>query len=198
MKTVSIQELTNLLDARRGACFVTIVARVDAKLVKKHRETGEPNPYAGATKVSRVNGCINWSYANSVNNQRLREGQPTNEADQVEFFTPEKRAWGQRRFYNAAGEAVYDRSASVRLSPFVDHKQAVYLEMKVEKSVEHRYELDGEVLTDEQVAPYLPKRKESSRQQVEKPVILRDYTLDKAGETSIMALTMGGETYHVA
>ena len=189
MKTLSIQELTNLLDSRRGAEFVTITARVDARLVKKHRETGEPNPYAGATKVSRVNGCINWCYGQSVNNQRIREGNG-------EHFFPEPRRWGQRRFINAAGESVYDRSASVRLSPFVDHKQAVYLELKVQNALEHQYEApDGSPLTDEQVAPYLPARSNSSRQEVENPVILRDYTLDKNGESNILAIAIGGENY---
>ena len=189
MKTLSIQELIDLLDARRGAEFVTITARVDARLVKKDRETGEPNPYAGATKVSRVNGLINWCYANSVNNQRKRE-------DVEGEFVPESRRWGQRRFVNAAGEPVYDRSASVRLSPFVDHKQAVYLEMKVERSLGHQYEaVDGSPLTDEQVAPYLPARSSSSRQEVENPVILRDYTLDKNGESNILAIAIGGENY---
>jgi len=189
--TISIAELTDMLDARRGAFFATIVARVDARLVKKHRETGEPNPYAGATKVSRVNGCINWCYGQSVNNQRIREGHS-------EHFHPESRRWGQRRFYNAEGQPVYDRSASVRLSPFVDHKQAVYLEMKVQNALEHRYEAqDGTVLTDEQVAPYLPARSRSSRQEVDNEIILRDYTLLKNGKSNILAITMDGETYHV-
>ena len=187
---ITVKQLTEKLDATRGARFVTIVSRTEPAMVKKHRETGEPNPYYGATKISRVNGCINWCYENSVNNQRQREGN-------AEHFHPEARRWGQRRFYNAEGQPVYDRTASVRLSPFVDHKGWVYLELKVQNCIEHRYEAtDGTVLTDEQVAPYLPLKGES-RQGVDKEVILRDYTMDKDGKCNIMSITMDGETYHV-
>ena len=194
MKTLTIPQLIDKLDARRGAFFATIEARVDARLVKKHRETGEANPYAGATKYSRVNGCLNWCYANSVNNQIKREA---TEGEAVLEFTPEQRRWGQRRFVNAEGKPVYDRLLAVRMSPFVDHKQAVYLEMKVERSLEHQYEAaDGSPLTDEQVAPYLPARgNEARRQGVERPVILRDYTLEKDGESNILSITMDGEKY---
>jgi hypothetical protein len=72
----------------------------------------------------------------------------------------------------------------------------VYLELKVQNALEHQYEApDGSPLTDEQVAPYLPARSKSSRQEVENPVILRDYTLDKNGESNILAIAIGGEKY---
>jgi hypothetical protein len=41
----------------------------------------------------------------------------------------------------------------------------------------------------------LPARSKSSRQEVENPVILRDYTLDKNGESNILAIAIGGEKY---
>jgi hypothetical protein len=187
---LTVKQLTEKLDAIRGASFVTITSRTEPAMVKFHRETGEPNPHYGATKISLVNGMVNWCYGQSVNNQRLREGNG-------EHFFPESRRWGQRRFYNAEGQPVYDRTASVRLSPFVDHKGWVYLELKVQNCIEHRYEApDGTVLTDEDVAPYLPIKGES-RQGVEREVILRDYTLDKDGMCNILAITMGGETYHI-
>ena len=187
---LTVKQLTEKLDAIRGASFVTITSRTEPAMVKFHRETGEPNPHYGATKISLTNGMVNWCYGQSVNAQRLREGNG-------EHFFPESRRWGQRRFYNAEGQPVYDRTASVRLSPFVDHKGWVYLELKVQNCIEHRYEAqDGTVLTDEDVAPYLPIKGES-RQGVEREVILRDYTLDKNGVCNIIAITMGGETYHI-
>ena len=188
---LTVKQLTDKLDAIRGAEFVTITARTEPKMVKKHRETGEPNPYIGTRKISKVNGMVNWCYGQSVNNQRIREGNS-------EHFFPEPRKWGQRRCIDAEGQPVYDRTASVRLSPFVDHKQAIYLELKVQNALEHRYEApDGTVLTDEQVAPYLPARSRSSRQEVDNEIILRDYTLLKNGKSNILAITMDGETYHV-
>lgn len=186
MTKINHDQLHDILLDIRGATFVTIVARTVPKLLK----TG--NPYLGCTKVARVNGMINWVYANSVNNQRKRESTPVDKAGEVIPFVPEARRWGQRRFIDSEGNAIYDSVAAVRLSPFVDHKGIVYLELKVERSIEYSYELNGEVITAEQIKPFLPKRKEGRRQQVEKTVILRDYTLSNIEEISV-----NGEHYEL-
>ena len=151
----------------RGAQPVTIVTETDSRMVKKHRQTGDPNPYLGrVVKRSRVNGMVNWVYANSVNRQRGREGE---EQD----FTPEPRKWGER----VAG------------TPFVAHKGALYLELKVERAVEEPvYLCDGQEIDRAQIAAYLPKRRSNAGHQgVEQEVILRDYRVD-----SIREITFGG------
>ena len=56
MPTLSKSELVDHLMGLRGAKFTTIVAETDPRM----RKTG--NPYVGATKISRVNGVVNWIY----------------------------------------------------------------------------------------------------------------------------------------
>ncbi len=169
------QELETVIADLTGATFVTIESATDPRMVKKHRETGEPNPYLGAVKVSRVNGIVNWIYSNSVNNQRVRE-------DKVNDFVPESRKWGERRLL-----------ASGNISPFVDHKTNVYLELKVERSLGYHYEMpDGTIVPNQNIEPYLPARR-PTRQGLDKEVILRDYRLD-----SITSITVNRERYEMA
>ena len=89
MPALSKSELVDHLMGLRGAKFTTIVAETDPRM----RKTG--NPYVGATKISRVNGVVNWIYQNAVNNQRCRENQPLDQGE-VEHFEPEPRKWGTR------------------------------------------------------------------------------------------------------
>lgn len=171
MPTITVEQLKEMLKARKGATIVTIVAETEPDL----RKTG--NPYIGCKKISRVNGVINWIYENAVNRQREREGQPVNADGYIEHFESLPRKWGQR----------------IHGTPFVEHKDNTYLELKVERSLGHEYRHNGETLTDEQVAPFLPKKKEGERQKVDKPVILRDYNL-----TNIVQISVGGEVYDIA
>lgn len=177
MPTLTIPELREKLESLRGSTMISIVARTEVKLVG-----GKKCPLAGLEKQSYVNGVINWSYENAVNNQRVREDQPTNRQGEVIHFKPLPRTWGQRL-----------HAESGHLLPTVEHKGEFYLEVKVQRSLAHRYFLGKVEKTDEEVNPHLPERKESARQMVEKPVILRDYKL-----TSIEQITLNGETYEIA
>ena len=169
------QELEQVIADLTGATFVTIESKTDPRMVKKHRETGEANPYLGAVKVSRVNGIVNWIYSNSVNNQRIRE-------DKANDFVAEPRQWGERRLL-----------ASGNVSPFVDHKSNVYLELKVERSLGYHYEMpDGTIVPNQNIEPYLPARR-PTRQGLDREVILRDYRLD-----SITSVTVNRERYEMA
>ena len=51
MPTITKNQLVDRLMNLRGAKFTTIVAETDPRMLK----TG--NPFVGATKISRVNGC---------------------------------------------------------------------------------------------------------------------------------------------
>lgn len=176
-RVMTVPALADFLRERKGAEFATIVATTDPKALKKHRETGEPNPYARIRKVSRVNGVLGWIYGNSVNLQRKREGAAPD-------FSPEPRAWGERV-----------KRADGGVSPLVEHKGALYLELKVEKVLDSFFLADGKLMTGKELRHYLPKPKvrESSRQETEKPIILRDYRLD-----SLREIVLGGETIVMA
>lgn len=169
MQTISKAELVEKLAAIRGATFATIVAETDARL----RKTG--NPFTGVVKVSRVSVTLNSIYENSVNRQREREGN-------TEVFEAEPRAWGVRM--------VRDDGT---VAPIVEHKGKYYVEAKVEKSLGYEYIHNGEILDEDKIVQFLPKKSSGGeRQEVEKPVILRDYSVD-----SIREIRFGGELYIV-
>lgn len=170
MQHVSIPELRAIISARPGAQFISILARVDARLKKTD------NPFGKVFKTSQVNGVIGFRYASAVNKQRAREFDP---ADGFEFetFEPLPRKWGQR------------------VGAFVEHNGKTYLEMKVEKSTVVKYETeDGREVTAAEIAPWLPKVSSSAdHQEVEQQVILRDYAME-----SIVEMKVGGEVYAVS
>lgn len=153
-----------MLASIKGASFATITTRTDARL----RKTG--NPFGHVIKVSRVNVTLGFQYAGSVNRQRVRE-------DSTPDFVAMPRQWGERS------------EASPLL---IQHKGKLYLETKVERSISHVYMTEmGEILSDEQVEPFLPARS-ASRQEVEKEILVRDYAIE-----SITGISFQGEDYIV-
>lgn len=165
METITEGKLLELLSEIKGATFATIVASTDPKLLK----TG--NPFKGVRKVSRVNVTLGFQYENAVNRQRTREEM---EAD----FKAEKRAWGEK------------------VSPmFVEHKGKLYLETMINRSVEEAKYLDaeGKEIDSESIKPFLPKRSESSRQETEKEILVRDYAIG-----SIVGITIKGKDFVIA
>lgn len=175
MATMTKADLVSVLMDRKGAFFGTIVAETDPRMKK----TG--NPYVGAVKISRVNGLFNWIYENAVNRQRCREEQPVDASGEVEHFTALPRKWGVR---------VKREDGTV--TPLVEHKGAFYLEMKVERSLGYEYRKDGTTLDPKAVEAFLPERKEGARQEVDNPVILRDYAIE-----SIRQITLDGIVYEI-
>lgn len=188
----------------RGAKAVTIVARTKPKL-----SGGKKCPYAGVEKISTVNGMINFNYENSVNNQREREG---NE----EVFESAPRQWGKRLYETP--EEVENPNSSQRIDrkrknprhlPFVAKNweddtiteeefnqipdEELYLEMKVQGSAGYIYMMNGVEQDKDLVNAYLPKSSDSGRQEVEKPIILRDFKFE-----GVEDITLNGEFYKVA
>lgn len=183
MKKISHIQLVKDLLKKKGAYPVTIVSVTQEHNLRASNDEGK-NPYWAAHKAGRllkrseVNGMLNWSYGNSVNNQRVREGQPLLEDGiHIEHFEPLPRSWGER----------------VPKTPFVRHKGQVYIEMKVQKSLNWRYELDGEPIDKELILPYVAKKKESARQRVDNPIILRDYKLE-----NILEIRYNNEIYSLS
>lgn len=173
MQTLTLPELQFELSARRGARIVSFIARTDARLKKTD------NPFAmPVTKTSRVLGIVNFNYGSCINLQRGREFDPA-DGEAFELFTPEPRSWGIR----------------LEKLPFVQHRDALYLEVKVERSLEYSYaDANGNPLTPEQVAPFLPKvSSNADHQGVEKEIRLRDYRLE-----NILEITFDGATYAIS
>jgi hypothetical protein len=138
------------------------------------RVDGSPNPYYGRTrKLAKVNGIVGFWYENSVNNQRDREGKETNfEAMPHNYADHEPR-----------GVITYHRADPERL----------YLPIKVQRSLGYEYQVDGLVVPNEDIDPWLRKRKEGTRQGLDNPVIFRNYLL-----CNVLHLAFGGDWYEIA
>ena len=162
MNTITRLELVSRMMESKGAKPVTIVAETTPKLVGGAATLAR---FPGLRKVSRVNGFIGWNYTNSVNNQRAREGND-------ETFVAHPRKWGER----------------LQGTPLVSHKGEYYLELKVERSLGHRYFTDTREVSHEEIAPYLSEKRESARQETEKAIILRDYKV-----SNIVGMTIARE-----
>jgi len=138
-----------------GARFITIITKTEPKMV-----AGHPFKDGEVLKVSRVQMNLGCNYAKIVNAQRAREGLPTD-------FKPEPRKWGKR----------------IPDTPFIVHapkgetEPKLYLDGKVEKSVEHWYEdANGNEIDASKVEPWLrPKGK--SRQGVKDERYWRTYEM---------------------
>lgn len=164
-------QMAGLLSDSLGANFVTIETRTVPKLLARHPISGEANPFRGnIVKVAIVNGVINWVYERAVNRQRTRE-------ELTADFQAMPRKWGHRM----AG------------TPLVEHNGQYYLELKVERSIDYRYEaMDRTPLDKAAVNQYLTPPS-ASRQGVEKTIILRDYKID-----NITRIKYRGQEFRIA
>lgn len=169
---LSVEDLKNhLFDIPRRAQFVTFTAITTPRMRKTD------NPYWDADerewnirKISRVNGIINFQYANSVENQREREGN-------FEPFEPKERRWGQR----------------ISGTPLVEHNDRYYLEVKVERSLSTTFvDSDGNEVEREEIEQFLYSSSQPKTQKTETPIILRDYRLE-----SISEISLNGETFYI-
>jgi hypothetical protein len=160
---IKYRDLVELLKSQKGAKPVTICAQTIPNMRKKD------NPYKDVIKISRVNGIIGCVYTNAVNRQRIRE-------DSDPDFEAEPRKWGQR----------------IIGTPLVEHKGKYYLELKVEKSLGHEYELYNERIPFEKIKEFLRLPPDMPKQGLDKEVILRDYDL-----ANITSITINDQYYEI-
>ncbi len=209
--TLKRDRLPEILNERKGANFVTFVAQVNARLNKSAQATcptcngSKIHPkvakvikcrdckgkgtkrvkhsWGQVSKISLVNGQVNWYYENAVRNRQVKH-----DVDPADFESA-GRAWGKR----------------IPKTPFIGHNGNRYVEVRVLSTIdEPRYFAeDGSELTAEQVKPYMPKRTEGKRQQdagvpAEDVVICRDYGLDNLPDGwGIHKLSINGKVYDI-
>jgi hypothetical protein len=168
MKVVTAGQMEQVIEGSvKGTTAVSVVSETEVRMVKKHRETKEANPYLGAIKRQKKNGMIGFDYGNSVNNQAEREGKDERDA--------KSRTWG-----------VLSES---RL--FVHHKGNSYLQLKLQSVTDTVYLLDGREIPEADIKPYLSASSKSSTQaDLDKQVVVNDIKM-----ANINAITMQGETY---
>lgn len=150
------KEIPNLVRnlCLKGARPITTVLKSEKKLLKKDRITGEPNTFSpSVTKVSKINGILNFDYQHSVNLQRDREGK-------IADFT--------------TGSTWYEHVHSDP-KPIVRHKDdhsLIYLQLKLEKELQATYIFNGKVVPKGTIKNLFPKKPENAqtRQRTDKMI----------------------------
>tara|TARA_Y100000310_G_scaffold23361_3_gene22342 strand:- start:130 stop:687 length:558 start_codon:yes stop_codon:yes gene_type:complete len=147
--------IKDILLSFEGISLAGLETITDARALK----TGNPFKNKTILKQSRLLVNIGGKYHNWLKNQAKRE-----QLQNVEFII-KQRTWGEK----------VDGTSLI----YYDKFDKFYLEVLVVKVFETIYtDIDGNVLTRDEVKPFLPKKKESKTQDVlTKKVYLRDYTL---------------------
>ena len=177
MKTLTSAELTTNLTSMDN----TVIATVRTVTVPEMRKTGNPF-YGKVVKVQDLSASVgSWSYQRAVNNRRQKEWQNALLQDEntpePALFVPEARRWGTR----------------VPNTPFVEHKGQLYVELSVHNCLRQLYLDDkGIPVSKDLLEPYMPKKKDGERQELDNPIILRDVKVE-----NIVAITYGGQTVEV-
>jgi hypothetical protein len=176
-------ELVAGLDAQGVAGFVSMVTATEPKMNKKSRETGLPNPYLGRVKRMCVRvGQLGASYENAVNNQRSREGSTV----AGEFVA--------QGMWNGAGEHV---SRSLLQHKGTGRLYVVFYPLKNSeggtKVGSDTWTVDSKQVSLSSLVEFLPPVNNSSRQDVESPVLWRCVGID-----NIVSITVQGEQYVVS
>lgn len=161
--TITLQQFANIVLERKGAQIVTLTTATEPRLKRS-------NPFGPITKISVVNGVINFNYQNAVNKQREREDKETD-------FVSQPRTWGQK----------------IAHTPFIEHNGKYYLTIKVEKTQSPTYvDSNGHEINVSDLIPHMYAQSESSRQDVEKEIITRDYCM-----SNVTMVTMNSVTYQI-
>lgn len=175
---LSRDEFLNLMLGLNRPVITTIEA-----VTKAHKMKVKGNPLRDRVTVHAVvNGIIgSWNYGSAVNNRRMVEWNPQTqaEADAVPIFEPLPRSWGDR----------------IPNSALVNYKDRFYVEIKCNSCVKRTWLVDNRAATPQEVAiieSFITPTEEGKRQELDKPVVLRDYGLE-----SIRSLKLDGQVIAV-
>lgn len=153
---VTKSQLVEVLRGLKTSTFARIISSTEPKVKKGC-------PYAGLKKISSALVNINYSYGNAVNNRRNKENR---EAD----FKSAPRIWGNK----------------IPNTPLIENDGEYYLETRfMNAPKETIYVSNGNVVESEKVKPFLYATSSSSRQQVENPVIVRNFKISNIVEIQI-------------
>ena len=178
MQNISTIQLRDKLADLRASTAIAIETETVPKMLKKDRDTKEPNPYieTGIVKIGTMAGLIGCSYSNSVNNQLGRE-------DKELVFEAENRKWG----------TLMDNKNLVIHTPKGQEKAVYYLQILV-KSAQKPIYTDGtnEIDVTELNGVLTKKVDPKTQKDLDKKIVLRDIKLG-----NIKVIRMLGETYNV-
>lgn len=187
MKKISVQKFVEMLADYNGPMRLSMITSTQPEMLKKSRETGEPNPYLGRVEhIAKRPGILGVIYENAVNNRRLKEASDKG-MQEVEYFTAES-------LWNGAGERV--NRAIVR------HKTSgqLYVVLMPDATDEGHAKNTEEVYRDvdnpsvtfnvKDLEPFLKGSGSAKRQELDRPVPWRLIKVE-----NILEVTLGGQVY---
>ena len=195
MKTISQNQLVELLKGIHGATFVGFQATTAVKLLKKSKDTKLPCPFTNIVKRIKASCILGKNYKNAVNRQTLMDNgidssgsekqiQQKLEAAGLTVFEAKPRKWGER----------------IKGTPLIEHNGKYYAECIFREQDNHRvhvlgyYDARGNEISKEDLQEYMPTRTPSKTQSHNaNEELVRDYkieswdTLNLNGEQLVIA-----------
>jgi hypothetical protein len=143
-------EIIGLIKNLTAPTEFVLTIKTEVKMNKKDVETKtEANPYIGASKIAKVRVILNPDYQKQVNAQRQEENK---EAD----FEASERKWG-----TSLGNGIIEKNGNLYVS---------YIHVETLKT---NYLFDGEEIEYSKLNPFVPVKKSSGNQGIEKEVQFR-------------------------
>ena len=162
--------------ALRGAVIIGLRATVDTRA----RKTG--NPFGAIAKRVRAVGFVGANYGNAVVREGARQG-----AGDAATFTPEPLPWGEWLVANKVIVHNGEHYLRTESTPGQRNRQPARVLGYIGEQ--------GQPLSHAQVAPFLPAKRESAKQQAHgltETVHVRTYKL-----SNIETVRFGGKTYRL-
>ncbi|SIO60189.1 hypothetical protein SAMN05444166_6300 [Singulisphaera sp. GP187] len=157
-----MNHLEPLLRGINEKTLVSLETLTEPRMTKKS-DAGDPNPFTGRLrKRTRMDCYLGSNYAKEVNERREREGKPAD-------FVSKPRAWGK----------------AIEATPLIEHKEELYLEYLVDQVHQVNYEVDGFIVPESLVEPWLVDGSKSSRQGLENQAIIRTAKLANVVDVQI-------------
>lgn len=168
---VTRDQLVARLAAIKGATVVTITARTDTKAKAKDADK-TPNPFPRPiTKLSRVNGMVNFHYDAGVLRRLEKEGKSSDE------FRPGS-SWH---------EPVTIDGSLTPLCVHKDDRSKVYVRfMLVQRLGEPTYtDANGQTVDLVALAPFLPEKSSYANQGLDEPLVFLTYSIDNVVDLTV-------------
>lgn len=169
MKTITTDQLAELLSESKGPTFVSFIAETDARLKKTN------NPHGLVLKVAQATGTLGAKYENMVNNQLKREDAQKEVTEPSEKFKAQSRNWGE----NTGRLVENDGKFYLNFSP----SRVYVLGYKTIK---------GKPVLEESIKEFMPKKHDPKSQPTDKPIRVSNYLL-----SSIVQITYNERTYRI-
>jgi hypothetical protein len=172
----------------RGAKQATLLTKTFPKMLKKHRLTGEPNPYE-VFRLAYRSVTLGANYEACVNRRRADEA----DGSPVEYFNALD-LWNGKGVYHSPYSVQHKETGRIYFAVRPTQKVADTPQGSVATVLadEWRDVRTLETLDPKTLENYLPVHGKSKRQDVESDVLWRTIALD-----SILTLKYAGVTYEL-